>query len=64
MSKLRISLTEQGEEIKGQVRLDGPMYFALECLALAIDTLAKSSKVDPVEFARDLYFVVKENQEN
>ena len=64
MNKLRISLTEDREDIKGQVQLDGPMYFALECLALAIDTLANSSKVDPVELTRDLYLLVKENQEN
>ena len=58
-SKFRISLTEQGDEIKGKVELDGPLSFALEALAATIETFG----VDPVEFAKDLYLLVKKDMQ-
>lgn len=61
--KMGISLTENGEEIKGQVALDGPMSFALEALSLAIETLCKSAKIDPVEFSHDLHLWIKKDHQ-
>lgn len=58
MSKLRISLTQKGDEIKGTVELPGDPLFVLEALSVAIEAMAKKFEVTPDAVVRDLYSVV------
>lgn len=61
MPRMRISLSEKAGEIKGQVGLEGPLSFALESLALAIETICEDCNADPVEFSHDLYLLIKKD---
>lgn len=58
--KLRISITQKNDEMKGTVALEGDLLFGIEALALAlaVETLAKSGQVEPQELAADLYRLV------
>lgn len=54
MSKLRITLTERGDEIRGTVELPSDPAFTLEALALVIETFSKRSGVEPREILCDI----------
>jgi hypothetical protein len=58
MNRMRISLSQRGEEIRGTVELPGDGTFVLEGLALVIETLARKVGVPVDEVVRDLYSVV------
>lgn len=58
MSKLRISLTQKGDEIKGTVELPGDPLFVLEALSLVVEAFGKQHNVSPDAVVRDLYSVV------
>lgn len=58
MNKLRISLTQQNDDIKGTVELPGDPAFVLECLALTIEQVAKQFEVKPSAVVSDLYSIV------
>ena len=55
--KIRITMSQRGDEIRGTVNLEGEVMFALEALAATIEILAKTAGVTPVEMARDLYYI-------
>lgn len=56
--KMRISLTQKNDDIKGTVELPGDPAFVLECLALAIEQVAKQFEVTPSAVVSDLYSIV------
>lgn len=56
--KMRVSLTQQNDDIKGTVELPGDPAFVLECLALTIEQVAKQFDVTPNEVVNDLYSIV------
>ena len=58
MPKLRATFSQRGDEICGTISLDGDQLFALECLALQVENIAKKTGVPPAEVARDLYTLV------
>lgn len=55
---MRVSLTEQRGEIKGNIQTTGHGAFHLECLAQIVEAIAKTSGVPADEVVRDLYAVV------
>lgn len=55
---MRISLSQQGDEIKGTVTLPGDPAFVLEALGLVVETFAKQSGVTPREILDDVYRVL------
>lgn len=56
--KMRVSLTQQNDDIKGTVELPGDPAFVLECLALTIEQVAKQFEVTPSAVVSDLYSIV------
>lgn len=58
MNKMRISLTQQRDEIKGTIETPGDAAFVLECLALAIEHVATKFEVTPSAVVNDLYSIV------
>lgn len=56
--KFRVSLTQQGDEIKGQISTDGDPAFNLECVALIVESIAQKFEVDSDQVVRDLYSIV------
>lgn len=52
MPKMRVSLSQQQDELKGKIELEGDAAFMLECLALQAETLAKQFKVTAPELVR------------
>ena len=59
--KLRISLTQPHDEIKGTIELPGDAPFVLDALAMIIERVAVQFEVTPEEVVRDLYSIVKGN---
>ena len=58
MSKMRVSLSQRGDEIRGTVELPADPAFVLEGLQLVIERFAQSSGVAPDAVVRDLYSLV------
>lgn len=59
MSKMRVSLTQRGDEIRGTIELPGrDGVFVLEGLALVVQEFAKRYNVPPAEVVEDLYSIV------
>lgn len=58
MSKMRISLTERGDEIRGTIELPGDPAFVLEGLAMAVERFAQQSGVSEREIIEDVYRVI------
>ena len=58
MNKLRISLSQKNDEIKGTIETPGDPAFVLECLALAIEHVADKFDVSPNAVVNDLYSIV------
>ena len=56
--KFRTSLTQKGDEIKGQISTDGNAAFNLECVALIVESISKQFDVTPDQVVRDLYSIV------
>lgn len=56
--KMRVSLSQRGDEIAGTVELPRDGVFVLEGLTLVIETFAKQHGVEPAEAVRDLYSIV------
>ena len=56
--KLRVSLTQQRDEIKGTIELPGDPAFVLEALALVVEQTAQQFEVSPDQVVRDLYSLV------
>jgi hypothetical protein len=54
MNKLRISLTQKDDVIKGIVALSTDPLFVLECLHMVLEQFAKNSGVTPEQIAVDL----------
>lgn len=52
--KLRISLTQKQDELRGKIECQGDGAFMLECIALAVSTLSKDYGVTPLEMLEDL----------
>ena len=57
-NRLRISLTESNEEIKGTIELPGDPAFVLECLQMTIERVAIQFEITPDAVVRDLYSMV------
>lgn len=60
MSKMRVSLSLRGDEIKGTVELPGDPGFVLEGLALVVEQFSKQTKVSKAAIVQDLYLIVLE----
>lgn len=58
MNKMRVSLTQRGDEIRGTIELCSDGVFVLEGLAMVVGEFARQHNVSPQEAARDLYSVV------
>lgn len=58
MPKMRVSISQQGDELKGVVELPGDPAFVLEGLALIIGRVAAQFDVPPDAVVRDLYSLV------
>lgn len=56
--RMRATFSQRGDEICGTISLDGDQLFALECLALQVESIAKKVGVAPAEVARDLYSLI------
>jgi len=56
--KMRISLSQQGDEVKGTVELPADPAFILEGLATVIEAFAHQAGVTPDAVVRDLYSIV------
>lgn len=56
--KMRITLTQQHDEIKGTIETPGDPAFVLDCLALIIEHAAEKFEVTPDAVVRDLYSIV------
>lgn len=56
--KMRVSLSQRGDEIGGTVELPRDGVFVLEGLALVVETFARQHGVTPDEVVRDLYSIV------
>lgn len=58
MNKMRVSLTQRGDEIRGTIELCKDGVFVLEGLAMVVEQFARQHNVPPEEAARDLYSIV------
>ena len=58
MNKMRVSLVQRGDEIRGTVELCTDGVFVLEGLAMVVEQFAIQHNVSSEEVARDLYSVV------
>lgn len=58
MNKMRVSLAQRGDEIRGTVELCTDGVFVLEGLAMIVEQFARQHNVSPEEVVRDLYSVV------
>lgn len=56
--KLRVSLTQQGDDIKGTVALPGDPAFVLEAIVLIIERTAQQFEVPADAVVRDLYSLI------
>lgn len=58
--KMRISLSHQGDDIKGVIDLPGnDPGFVLEGLALVVDRFSRSSGVTHEQVLQDIYLLIK-----
>ena len=57
-AKFRATFTQRGDDAVGTVEWHGGVPFALECVALVIEQIAKSTGVPPLEVIRDLNSIV------
>lgn len=58
MNKMRVSLVQRGDEIRGTIELCKDGVFVLEGLAMVVEQFARQHNVPPEEVARDLYSIV------
>ena len=58
MNKMRVSLVQRGDEIRGTVELCRDGVFVLEGLAMVVEQFARQHNVPPVEVVQDLYSIV------
>ena len=58
MNKMRVSLVQRGDEIRGTVELCKDGIFVLEGLAMVVEQFARQHNVPPVEVVQDLYSIV------
>ena len=58
MNKMRVSLVQRGDEIRGTVELCTDGVFVLEGLSMVVEQFARQHNVSPEEVVRDLYSVV------
>lgn len=57
-NKMRATFSQQGDEIKGFISVEGDGLFMFECLALMVERLAEKVGTTPDDVVRDLYSVV------
>jgi hypothetical protein len=63
-NKLRISLYEQGAEIKGDILLPADGTFTFECLKMALEQMSEGNNLDFKEVVADFYrFCVRQTQD-
>lgn len=60
--KLRISLSQPRDEIKGTIELPRDGAFVLECLDMVVRQFAQIQGLSPSEVAADLYRLSKEER--
>ena len=58
MNKMRVSLVQRGDEIRGTIELCKDGVFVLEGFAMVVEQFARQHNVPPEEVARDLYSIV------
>ena len=58
MNKMRVSLTQRGDEIRGTIELCKEGVFVLEGLAMVVEQFARQHNVPPAEVVQDLYSIV------
>ena len=58
MNKMRVSLVQRDNEIRGTIELCKDGVFVLEGLAMVVEQFARQHNVHPEEVARDLYSIV------
>ena len=56
--KMRITITQQRDEIKGTIETPGDPAFVLDCLALIVEHMAAKFEVTSDAVVRDLYSIV------
>jgi len=54
VNKMRVSLTQRGDEIRGTVELCTDGVFVLEGLAMVVEQFARQHNVPPAEVVQDL----------
>ena len=59
---LEVILAEDEGELVGQVRYYGDPLFLLECLAVIVGEIAKTSGVPPLDVAADLHGLIARRQ--
>lgn len=57
-NRMRATFSQQGEEIKGTISLQGDGLFMLECLGLLVENLAAKVDTTPDDVVRDLYSLI------
>lgn len=58
MNKMRVFLTQRGDEIRGTIELCSDGVFVLEGIVMVVEEFARQHNVSPQEATRDLYSVV------
>lgn len=58
MNKMRVSLTQRDDEIRGTIELCKDGVFVLEGLAMVVEQFARQHNVPPEEVVQDLYSIV------
>ena len=58
MNKMRVSLVQRDNEIRGTIELCKDGVFVLEGLAMVVEQFARQHNVPPAEVVQDLYSIV------
>ncbi len=58
MNKMRVSLTQRADEIRGTIELCSDGVFVLEGLVMVVEQFARQHNVTPAEVVQDLYSIV------
>jgi hypothetical protein len=59
MNKIRITLTEEGDDIKGTINVEATTGFTLDALAATVEALADHYKVSVDDVMQDIYAIAK-----
>lgn len=62
MNKLRISFSENHENIKGSIKLEGDTTFIMSCMASVVEHIAKAYDVPEHRVLEDIWKTIREER--